>query len=62
MIERDEVFRLKTERVPGTLGRVLTVIGSFGAQVGEIATLSIGHDYNVREVTASVAAAVASPA
>ncbi len=51
MIERDEVFRIRTARKPGTLARVLAVIGDHGAHVGEIETLTMAPDHNVREVT-----------
>lgn len=62
MIERDEVFRLKTERRPGTLARVLTAIGEHGAWIGEIETIAINPDHNIRDVTviAPDEAAVAS--
>ena len=50
-IERDEVFRIKTARRPGTLAKALAVIGELGAQIGEIATLSVGAEFNIREVT-----------
>ncbi len=51
MIERDEVFRIRTARQPGTLARVLAVIGEHGAHVGEIETLYMAPDHNVRDVT-----------
>ena len=51
MIERDEIFRIRTRRRPGTLARVLTAIGEHGAHIGEIETLSITREYNVRDVT-----------
>lgn len=49
-IERDEVFRLKTERVPGLLAKALAAAGEHGANIGEIETVYIGADYNIREV------------
>lgn len=51
MIERDEVFRIRTRRTPGTLARVLAAIAEHDAHIGEIVTLSITRDFNVREVT-----------
>jgi len=51
VIERDEVFRIRTRRTPGTLARVLAAIGEHGAHIGEIETLSITRDHNVRDVT-----------
>ncbi len=50
MIERDEVFRVKTDRRPGILARVLEAIAGHGAHVGEIATLHITPDYNIRDI------------
>ena len=50
-IEHDEVFRLKTSRQPGTLARALAVAGEHGAQIGEIETVHVGPDFNIREVT-----------
>ena len=50
-IERDEVFRIKTARKPGTLAKALAVIGELGAQIGEIVTLTVGAEFNIREVT-----------
>ncbi|GMQ85234.1 MAG: NAD(P)-dependent oxidoreductase [Acidimicrobiia bacterium] len=50
-IERDEVFRIKTVRRPGTLARALAVVGDHGAHIGEIVTVSVGAEFNIREVT-----------
>lgn len=50
MIERDEVYRIKTLRRPGKLAEVLTAISKHNAQIGEIATISITPDYNIREI------------
>ncbi len=49
-IERDEVFRIKTARRPGMLAKVLAAAGEYGANIGEIETVYIGADYNIREV------------
>ncbi len=51
MIERDEVFRMKTERRPGTLARVLAAIAEHGANIGDIETIAIQPDYNIRDIT-----------
>ncbi len=51
MVERDEVYRIKTHRRAGTLSRVLEAVAGHGAQIGEIETLQIRHDYNIREIT-----------
>lgn len=49
-IERDEVFRIKTIKTPGTLAKVLAVAGEHGAHIGEIETVYIGAEYNIRDV------------
>lgn len=49
-IERDEVFRIRTERVPGLLAKALAAAGEHGANIGEIETVHIGADHNIREV------------
>jgi malate dehydrogenase (oxaloacetate-decarboxylating) len=49
-IERDEVFRIKTARIPGLLAKALAAAGEYGANIGEIETVYIGADYNIREV------------
>ncbi len=51
MIERDEVFRIRTARQPGTLARVLAAIGEHDAHVGEIETIYMAPDHNIRDVT-----------
>lgn len=51
MIEHDEVFRIRTRRTPGTLAKVLTVIGEHRAHIGEIETIAITREYNIRDVT-----------
>lgn len=51
MIEHDEIFRLRTTRTPGTLARVLAAIGSHGAHIGEIETIVMAREFNVRDVT-----------
>ncbi len=51
MIERDEVFRIRTARQPGTLARVLMAIADHDAHVGEIETIYMAPDHNIREVT-----------
>lgn len=51
MIEHDIVFRLRTERVPGTLSRALAGIARFDAHVGEIETVAISREFNIRDVS-----------
>lgn len=41
---------MKTAKTPGTLARVLAVAGEYGAHIGEIETVYIGAEYNVRDV------------
>lgn len=49
-IERDEVLRIRTSREPGMLAQALAAAGEHGANIGEIETVHIGADYNIREV------------
>lgn len=51
MIEHDEVFRIRTGRTPGTLARVLAAVGQHDAHIGEIETIVMARDFNVRDVT-----------
>ena len=51
MIEHDEIFRIRTRRRPGTLARVLAAIGEHGAHIGEIETIAVSQEFNVRDVT-----------
>ena len=50
-IESDRLFRIRTARTPGLLGKALAVAGEHGANIGEIETVYIGSDHNIREVT-----------
>lgn len=50
MIERDEVYRIKTLRRPGKLAEVLTAISQHDANIGEITTIAITPDYTIREI------------
>ncbi len=43
-------FRCKNTNIPGTLGKLTTAIGKFGADVGNIATVHIGSHYTVRDI------------
>lgn len=42
---------MKTERQPGTLARVLAAIAEHGANIGDIETIGVQPDYNIRDVT-----------
>lgn len=42
---------MKTERQPGTLARVLAAIAEHGANIGDIETIAIQPDFNIRDVT-----------
>lgn len=50
-IESDRLFRIRTARRPGLLGKALAAAGEHGANIGEIETVYIGSDHNIREVT-----------
>jgi len=50
-MERDVILRLRLLRRPGVLGTVATEIGRCGALIGEITSLRIGKDFNIREIT-----------
>jgi len=49
-IERDQVFRIRTARVPGLLAKALAAAGEHGANIGEIETVYFGSEHNIREV------------
>ena len=54
----DKIY--KTMRVlikdkPGYLGRLCTVIGDHGANIGEISRVKVGVQYNTRDVSLTVA-------
>jgi malate dehydrogenase (oxaloacetate-decarboxylating) len=53
-MERDILLRLKILRRPGALGLVATEIGRAGALIGEIRSLRIGRDVNIREIAVGV--------
>jgi malate dehydrogenase (oxaloacetate-decarboxylating) len=42
-------LRVKTRRKVGNLGLVTTALGDAGAQIGEITTFRIGHNFTVRD-------------
>jgi malate dehydrogenase (oxaloacetate-decarboxylating) len=54
-MERDILLRLKIIRRPGALGHVATEIGKAGALIGEIRSMRIGRDFNIREISVGVA-------
>jgi len=43
-------LRCKNLSVPGTLGRLTATIGQLGIDVGNIATIHLGHQYTVRDI------------
>jgi len=43
-------IRCKNLNVPGTLGKLTTVIGKVGASVGTITTVHLGHLYHIRDI------------
>ena len=53
-MERDILLRVKIPRRPGMLGDVAAEIGRAGALIGEIRSLRIGKDFNIREISVEV--------
>lgn len=47
-------LRCKNINIPGTLGRLTTVIGKFNADIGNITTVHLGHYYTVRDIDVSL--------
>ena len=45
------MFRIRTLRQPGTLATVLTAIAEHGANCGEIETIAIAREFNIRDIT-----------
>jgi len=43
-------LRCKNVNIPGTLGKLTTNIGKAGAEIGNIATVHLGHHYTVRDI------------
>jgi len=52
--EWDIVMEVKSLHKPGTLGKLLTVIGEEEGLIGDFTTISIGKTYSVRDITVSV--------
>jgi len=47
-------LRIETPSVPGNLGKVATVIGQVGGDIGEVQTVEIGPSYTIRNFTVQV--------
>jgi len=45
---------IETPSIPGTLGRVATIIGLAGGDIGEIETVKVGPNYTIRNITVQV--------
>ena len=43
-------IRCKNANIPGTLGKLATVIGNNGSEIRNISTVHLGHHYNVRDI------------
>jgi malate dehydrogenase (oxaloacetate-decarboxylating) len=43
-------LRCKNVSIPGMLGKLATSIGSAGADIGNVATVHLGHHYTVRDI------------
>jgi malate dehydrogenase (oxaloacetate-decarboxylating) len=48
-------LRCRNINVPGTLGKLTTLIGEAGVEVGNIVTVHMGHHYTVRDIDVQVA-------
>lgn len=42
-------FRIRSKRRPGGLGLLTTALGDVGASIGDLVTVSIGHNYTLRD-------------
>lgn len=45
------IFRLRVTDKPGYLGKVATILGELGANIGEISIISQGPDFIIREIS-----------
>ena len=52
--ELDIVFEIRNPHRPGSLGKLMTVIGEEDGLIGDIATKSIGKTHSIRQFTISV--------
>jgi malate dehydrogenase (oxaloacetate-decarboxylating) len=43
-------LRCQNVNLPGTLGKLATTIGRIGAEIGNVATVHLGHHYTVRDI------------
>lgn len=43
-------LRCKNANIPGTMGKLATAIGQVGAEIGNIATVQLGHHYTIRDI------------
>jgi malate dehydrogenase (oxaloacetate-decarboxylating) len=43
-------LRCKNVNIPGSLGKLTTAIGRVGADIGNVATVHLGHHYTVRDI------------
>ena len=43
-------LRCQNANIPGTLGKLATAIGGANAEIGNIATVYLGHHYTVRDI------------
>lgn len=53
-IPYDAVLTVRTRHRPGVLARFCAKIGDHGATIGDITTIGVEEDYNVREITVEV--------
>lgn len=45
---------IETPSIPGSLGKVATIIGLAGGDIGEIETIKVGPNYTIRNITVQV--------
>ncbi len=52
--DNDYEFTVRSLHRPGSLGKLLTMLGTLNAVVGEISTVSIGETHSIRKITIAV--------
>ena len=43
-------LRCRNANMPGTLGKLTTAIGQFGAEIGNINTVHLGNHFTIRDI------------
>ena len=52
--DQDIVLEVRSLHKPGSLGKLLSVIGNEGGLIGDLVTKSVGKTHSIREITVSV--------